>query len=196
MNSWKRSLYARETIILCGDVHQAGKSDIRHDRDVIFRQFTSSSMVSYPTTDAIFVLFTPLEGVERDLPDDYGFRHYDWINEFNYGLVASITSGGSAIIDEYLVAAGDNDEIENETKDVDFSQILSQNNIAMKNPFQNLALNDSSPKRPNLASLTSNLYIPLSGTFTNVTCSTKLVDIDYSSILSMPNSPTHLIKYA
>lgn len=109
IRGWKNAVPGRDIMVLAGDIHMGGKTNISYDEEYQFRQFTSSSMASLPPPDIAFKGFESIIGVENDFPSDfsdYEYEHYSWTNKYNYGLLAVNVTDGQSHIDAYLVAAG------------------------------------------------------------------------------------------
>jgi len=112
MDSWKKGKAGRDIMVISGDIHMGGKSNFSRNDEFLFRQFTASSIASFPVPDVAFTVFEQIQETEQELPSDYAYKNYGWTNKYNYGLVASEVVNDEAVLDAYLVAASDDEEPE------------------------------------------------------------------------------------
>lgn len=96
LTDWKRRHQGREVMILGGDVHEAGWTDIVHTESQSYiRQLTTSAISQKMTKphEAIAVVMTRsvASGVVDgfDLTGGWTSRHFDWTNRKNYAILES-----------------------------------------------------------------------------------------------------------
>jgi phosphodiesterase/alkaline phosphatase D-like protein len=133
LRNWKLGRDGRELVILDGDVHMGGFTDIKYDDDFAYLQFTTSSIASSAPGDATFLAFDLLKEVQK-LNDPWSYEHHDWTNDFNYGIVLAKSQDNQANVQCFMVKADDSDEpemVDSDGSDVssdDWDDILSGNN--------------------------------------------------------------------
>lgn len=86
LNEWKLRRPGREVLVLGGDVHCGGHSNVMKDSKVLFRQMTTSAIANRPLPKSAYY-FMRAAGQLGRLEHDYNFRHYKWTRARNYGLV-------------------------------------------------------------------------------------------------------------
>ncbi|XP_024371364.1 uncharacterized protein [Physcomitrium patens] len=82
---WKNAA-SREVLVLGGDVHCGGHSDIIKNHEILFRQLTTSAIANVPLPKSAYY-FMRAAGRLGGLTDEYKFRHHKWTRSRNYGLV-------------------------------------------------------------------------------------------------------------
>jgi len=132
LRNWKLGRDGRELVILDGDVHMGGFTDIKYDDDIIYLQFTTSSIASSAPGDATFFGFEVLKEIQK-LNKPWTYEHHDWTNDFNYGIVLATANDDQASVGCYMVkAAGDEspkliDSDGHHVDDDDWQDILAGN---------------------------------------------------------------------
>ena len=111
LRNWKNGRDGREVIILDGDVHMGGYTDITYDDDFAFQQCTFSSMASSAPNDATFLGFELIKEIQK-LKDPWSYEHHDWTNDFNYGIVVARNQDDQASLRCYMVKADSSDDPE------------------------------------------------------------------------------------
>lgn len=99
---WRNRVQGREALIIGGDVHEGGWTDIvnQDDPELCIRQLTTSAIANKMTKphEALCVTCTrDIAGAWNGygLPGGFSARHYDWTNHRNYAIVdcAAATAG-------------------------------------------------------------------------------------------------------
>lgn len=109
LRNWKISQPGRELVILDGDVHMGGYTDITFDKDFALLQFTSSSIASSAPSDIEFAGFDLIKEVQN-LVDPWSYEQHNWTNKFNYGIVLVNYANGQATSDCSRVEAKDDSD--------------------------------------------------------------------------------------
>ncbi|XP_024533319.1 uncharacterized protein LOC9651288 [Selaginella moellendorffii] len=83
--NWKES-GRREVMVLGGDVHCGGHSQIFRGDQVLLNQFTTSAIANRPLPKPAYY-FMRAAGRLGVLGNDYKFKHHHWTRSRNYGLM-------------------------------------------------------------------------------------------------------------
>ncbi|KAG0591592.1 hypothetical protein KC19_1G186500 [Ceratodon purpureus] len=86
LSEWKATEVGREVLVLGGDVHCGGHSEILKNDEILFRQLTTSAIANEPLPKTAYY-FMRAAGGFGFLQEDYSFRHHKWTRACNYGLV-------------------------------------------------------------------------------------------------------------
>jgi hypothetical protein len=86
---WKQEPAApgREVLVLGGDVHVGGHTEISHAGALIFRQLISSPVTNRPPGLLAYLGIRALMESEEKLGFDYRFEHHDFTHRRNFGVV-------------------------------------------------------------------------------------------------------------
>ncbi|KAJ7570564.1 hypothetical protein O6H91_01G126000 [Diphasiastrum complanatum] len=84
--TWKNSTTNREVLVLGGDVHCGGHSEILCQNKILFRQLTTSAIANMPLPKSAYY-FMRAAGRIGHLNAAYTFRHHDWTRSRNYGML-------------------------------------------------------------------------------------------------------------
>ena len=108
LRTWKeRGGGDREVLVVGGDVHLGGYTEIRHDGTPIFRQLISSPVTNRPPAWLEFKGLKEVLEAEQQLAHGYSFEHRDCTNRRNYGIVlARIPAGPGAPTLDWVAGAG------------------------------------------------------------------------------------------
>ncbi|KAJ7535968.1 hypothetical protein O6H91_12G052000 [Diphasiastrum complanatum] len=83
---WKRSSPKREVLVLGGDVHCGGHSEIMKQNEILFRQLTTSAIANMPLPKSAYY-FMRAAGIRGKLTAGYTFKHQYWTRSRNYGML-------------------------------------------------------------------------------------------------------------
>lgn len=105
MNSllrWQSHNSERTILLIGGDVHEGGWTDIRNTEGQSIRQLTTSAIANSMTHDheALAVVLTRDMGGAMDmfkLAGGWSFLHYDWTNKNNYALLDTIANSDNQV---------------------------------------------------------------------------------------------------
>jgi phosphodiesterase/alkaline phosphatase D-like protein len=87
LRRWKEAATDRELLVVGGDVHIGGETEVRHEGKGIFRQLISSAITNQaPPLLAYAVIRLLLEG-EESLGGSYSFEHSNFTSKRNFGIV-------------------------------------------------------------------------------------------------------------
>ena len=106
LRRWKQgSPEGRELLVLGGDVHVGGRTEILHNENVVFRQLITSPVSNKPPGPILFWGLRGLLEVDDGLGGSYRFEHDDFTRTRNYGIVLIRVppSGESPRVDGQLV---------------------------------------------------------------------------------------------
>jgi len=113
-SQWRKANPGREVLIIGGDVHEGGWTDIfTGDEQEVIRQLTTSAIANKMTKphEALAVTLTRSLASSYDgrrLAGDWKMTHYDWTNFRNYATVECFNGDGpnrDAVISAQLVAS-------------------------------------------------------------------------------------------
>lgn len=107
LRRWKqREPARRELLVVGGDVHLGGYSEIHHLGQPIFRQLIASPITSRPPSWLEFQGIRSALEVQQRLGERYSFEHRELTRQRNFGLIAvRIPAAGRPIVDGSLVEA-------------------------------------------------------------------------------------------
>jgi phosphodiesterase/alkaline phosphatase D-like protein len=107
LRQWKAGGSGREVLVLGGDVHVGGHTEIKHQGNLIYRQLITSPITNRPPGLLAFLGVRALMLGEERLGMDYSFRHFDFTHRRNFGVVvARVPAGpGPAKLEGSLVPA-------------------------------------------------------------------------------------------
>ncbi|HLG12932.1 MAG TPA: alkaline phosphatase D family protein [Blastocatellia bacterium] len=107
LRRWKkRGKGERELLVLGGDVHVGGYTDIKHQEKVVFKQLITSAITNQPPRWYEFLGLLTLLEVQEGLSESYRFEHRDFTNDRNYGVIlVRVPESGTPRIDGTLVRA-------------------------------------------------------------------------------------------
>lgn len=77
----------RELLVLGGDVHIGGSTDIKHRGNIIFKQLITSPITNRPPKWYEFYGVRLLMETHESLGQSYSFEHHDFTNRRNYGVI-------------------------------------------------------------------------------------------------------------
>jgi hypothetical protein len=77
----------RELLVVGGEVHIGCETDIKHERETIFRQLITSPITHKPPRWYEFQGLKALLELEEELTDSYSFEHSRYTRSRNYGLI-------------------------------------------------------------------------------------------------------------
>lgn len=112
MTSWRNAHEGRAVLLLGGDVHEGGWTDITaEDGDKQFiRQLTTSAIANKMTAhhEAVAVIMTrdvagAMEGFS--CAPGWHYQHYDWTNKRNYAMVDFEQNGRATVIGGTLISS-------------------------------------------------------------------------------------------
>ncbi len=96
----------RELLVLGGDVHIGGHTDIKRRGNTIFKQLITSPITNRPPKSYEFYGVRMLMEAQQRLGERYSFEHHDFTNRRNYGVVlVRIPPKGLPKVDGVLVEA-------------------------------------------------------------------------------------------
>jgi len=101
LRAWKRRRADREILVVGGDIHMGGTTDVMYQGRKIFTQFVSSSINSKETSwleKGVMDILMKLGKVN----DDYTFLHNKWKKRNNYGVIEATYGKEGARIETKL----------------------------------------------------------------------------------------------
>lgn len=109
---WQNKKDERRVMILDGDCHLAGFTNIFYRGRFAFPQFTTSSIAS---TSPSWFEYTVLEALKklRSLRAPWAAKHFDWTNDYNYGIVEVKNNANQTVrsrIDCTLISCNNDDK--------------------------------------------------------------------------------------
>jgi phosphodiesterase/alkaline phosphatase D-like protein len=88
LRKWKElGKGGRELLVLGGDVHIGGFTDIKHRGNIIFKQLITSPITNRPPKWYEFYGVRLLMETHESLGQSYSFEHHDFTNRRNYGVI-------------------------------------------------------------------------------------------------------------
>jgi phosphodiesterase/alkaline phosphatase D-like protein len=104
---WKEERPDRELLVLGGDVHVGGHTEIRHDGKPIYRQLISSAITNAAPAFLAYAAIRLLLETGETLAHGYSFEHLDFTRRRNYGIVIVRVpaAGGRPTVEGSLVTA-------------------------------------------------------------------------------------------
>lgn len=105
LREWKAAVPGqRELLVVGGDVHVGGHTDVRHDDVTIFNQLITSPISNVPPKWYEFYGLLILTEVEQKLTGSYSYEHHDLTNRRNYGIiVVRVPPNGTPKVEGTLV---------------------------------------------------------------------------------------------
>lgn len=105
---WKQAAPDRELLVVGGDVHIGGHTEIRHDGRPVFRQLITSAITNAAPSLLAYAAVRLLMEQEQDLGHGYSFEHSDFTHRRNFGIViARVPAAGAApTLEGSLVRSG------------------------------------------------------------------------------------------
>jgi hypothetical protein len=87
LREWKECMPGRELLVVGGDVHLGGETEIRHIGKAIFRQLTTSAITNSAPPFLAYAAIRLLLEQQEDLDASYSFEHMDFTHKRNFGIV-------------------------------------------------------------------------------------------------------------
>jgi hypothetical protein len=89
LRRWKEDSTAgrRELLVVGGDVHVGGHTQIKYHDKVIFQQLITSPITNNPPKWFEFYGIRLLSESQENLGDSYSFEHHNYTNRRNYGII-------------------------------------------------------------------------------------------------------------
>jgi len=88
LREWKQAAPGqRELLVVGGDVHVGGQTQIKHEGATIFNQLITSPITNTPPKWYAFYGLVVLTEAEQDLTGSYSYEHHDFTNKRNYGII-------------------------------------------------------------------------------------------------------------
>mgnify|MGYP000232599303 CR=1 FL=1 len=87
LHTWQKGRPSRQVVLLGGDVHIGGYTDLLYNGEVLFKQLISSPIANITPTRLQKLAIEIGGRVGTNLTADYSFRHSGWTNRVNFGLV-------------------------------------------------------------------------------------------------------------
>ncbi|KAL2633411.1 hypothetical protein R1flu_004890 [Riccia fluitans] len=84
---WRAASKDREVLVLGGDVHCGGHSDIVLDRTEVIQQLTTSAIANHPLPKPAYYLLRAAGRITPAAGRNFAFHHHNWTRSRNYGLV-------------------------------------------------------------------------------------------------------------
>jgi hypothetical protein len=105
LREWKEAnLGQRELLVVGGDVHVGGHTEIEHAGSTIFKQLITSPITNTPPKWYEFLGLKILTETEEKLTSSYSYEHYDLTNKRNYGIImVRVPSAGTPRVEGSLV---------------------------------------------------------------------------------------------
>lgn len=89
MTEWKNSGYGkREIMLVGGDIHHAGHTDILKNGKKVFGQIVTSGICQIIPKKWEFLISTKAMSLYNDLGGGWSFKHHDWTEKNNYALIS------------------------------------------------------------------------------------------------------------
>jgi len=102
LRRWKKGAPDRELLVVGGDFHLGGWTDVYYQGEKIFKQFITSAIsneeVNFLEEAAVKLLMR-----FGKLKADYCFEHHDWVRDNNYGIVHVLTQNQFSTIKSSMV---------------------------------------------------------------------------------------------
>jgi hypothetical protein len=87
LREWKECLPGRELLVIGGDVHLGGETEIRHKGEAIFRQLITSAITNAAPPFLAYAAIRLLLEKQEALDTSYSFEHMDFTQKRNFGVV-------------------------------------------------------------------------------------------------------------
>jgi len=98
IRGWKERRAGRELLVVAGDIHLGGTTDIMYGGQKIFTQFVSSAINSHESSWIEKGIMDHLMKMGK-LNDDYTFLHNKWTKKNNYGVIEVYSDYNGSRID-------------------------------------------------------------------------------------------------
>jgi phosphodiesterase/alkaline phosphatase D-like protein len=105
LRDWKQTIPGqRELLVVGGDVHIGGHTDIKHEGITIYKQLITSPIANTPPKWYEFYGLLLLSEAEERLTSSYSYEHHNFTNKRNYGIIlVRVPVNGLPKIDGSLV---------------------------------------------------------------------------------------------
>lgn len=105
LREWKAAIPGeRQLLVVGGDVHVGGHTDIKHDDVTVFNQLITSPISNVPPKWYAFYGLLILTEAEEKLTGSYSYEHHDFTNKRNYGIiVVRVPPNGTPKVEGTLV---------------------------------------------------------------------------------------------
>jgi hypothetical protein len=88
LREWKAAVPGeRELLVVGGDIHVGGHTDIKRDGETVFKQLITSPITNVTHKWFAFYGLLLLSEAEQSLTGSYTYKHRDFTNKRNYGIV-------------------------------------------------------------------------------------------------------------
>ena len=87
LRQWKESAMDRDLMVVAGDVHIGGETEIRHNGHPVFRQLISSGITNSAPPLLAYAAIRLLLEQEESIGSSYTFEHANFTNKRNFGIV-------------------------------------------------------------------------------------------------------------
>jgi hypothetical protein len=87
LREWKESTTGRELMVVGGDVHIGGETEIRHMGQPIFHQLITSAITNAAPPFLAYAAIRLLLEQEEHLDPSYSFEHMDFTHKRNFGVL-------------------------------------------------------------------------------------------------------------
>lgn len=88
LREWKAAKNGqRELLVVGGDVHIGGNTEVKHLGATIFKQLITSPITNQPPKLFLFAGLKILAETEQNLSESYSYEHSNLTNKRNYGIV-------------------------------------------------------------------------------------------------------------
>ena len=104
LRDWKERRSGRELTIVGGDVHLGGYTEIFHQGKPMFKQLTSSPINGSNGLGKWILAAQRL----AYLNNSYSYKHYDWTEDNNYGIIKTKVENNIATVTSQLISIKDN----------------------------------------------------------------------------------------
>jgi hypothetical protein len=106
LRQWKGDVATtqKELLVVGGDVHVGGYTQVKHEKNPIFKQMITSPITNQPPKFFEFLGLRALTELEESLTSSYSFEHSDLTNKRNYGIImVRVPAAGIPRVDGMLV---------------------------------------------------------------------------------------------
>jgi hypothetical protein len=105
LREWKAAVPGqRELLVVGGDVHVGGHTDVKHEGVTIFNQLITSPITNVPPKWYAFLGLLILTESEQTLTSSYSYEHHDFTNKRNYGVIlVRVPANGTPRVEGTLV---------------------------------------------------------------------------------------------
>lgn len=116
LRTWKERRDGRDIILVGGDVHVGGHTDVFYHDKPVFKHFTTSA-INGQVVKKVEELILRLFQKYGKLKNGYGFKHHGWTKENNYGIVDVVNVNGNTHIEARLFCLDQTKKISEHTVD-------------------------------------------------------------------------------